>query len=88
MGTLYDIFKYNGLPYSDITDQKHKKIIEKIVEKIKSDGFENSILQYHDNYYHISDNLQTACTFIIDTNFDNDLQNEIGKAHIYARDSS
>jgi hypothetical protein len=46
MATLFDIFKYNNIPYSELTDNTEKQEIEKLVTKLSGTELEKSILIY------------------------------------------
>ncbi len=48
MATLYDIFKFNNIPYSELTDERHKKEIERWVEKIEKLDLKDRLLEMKD----------------------------------------
>lgn len=46
MDTLYDRFKFNNVPYSELTDEAGKKEIERWVNKLKETDLQYLLLQF------------------------------------------
>jgi hypothetical protein len=46
MITLYDRFKFNNVPYSELTDNAGKKEIERWVNKLKETDLQYLLLQF------------------------------------------
>ena len=47
MATLFDIFRYNNIPYYELADELGKKEIEYWIEKIKDTQYAKLLLTYY-----------------------------------------
>lgn len=74
---LTDVFLYNGIAYSELTNDRDREIIDKMIEQLQKDNLAWIILTHDEPFFNIINPTSRHTTFEIQTNIPDDLNGKM-----------